>query len=241
MARVVKEHEYAAKRGDILDAAQRLIGIKGYEQMTIQHILDELQISKGAFYHYFSSKPAVLEALIERMLQEAEHVFDPIVHDPELPALEKFQRYFATAARWKSARKSFLVAMMRVWYADDNAIMRQKLRSAGVKRIAPLLTAIIDQGLREGVLSTAFPGEVAHVVVALIEDLGDLMAEQLLAHSQEPGGQQRLERAAAAYSNAIERVLGAPAGSLQLVDTQTIEEWLTAATASQLQVETLES
>src|SRR5690349_11768536 len=123
MARVVKEHEYAAKQSDILDAAQRLIAIRGYEQMTIQHILEELQISKGAFYHYFSSKPAVLEALIERLLQESEQLFQPIVYDPQLPALEKFQRFFAASARWKSARKPFLLALMRVWYADDNAIM----------------------------------------------------------------------------------------------------------------------
>src|SRR5262245_58568880 len=54
MARVVKEH--AVRRGEILDVAQRLVYTSGYEQMTIQDMLDELQISKGAFYHYFSSK-----------------------------------------------------------------------------------------------------------------------------------------------------------------------------------------
>src|SRR4051794_14544761 len=118
MARVVKEHEYAAKRGDILDAAQRPIGTKGYEQMTIQHILDELQISKGAFYHYFGSKQAVLDALIDRMLQEAEQLLTPIVDDPQLPALEKFQRFFKASARWKSERKPFLLALMHVWYTD---------------------------------------------------------------------------------------------------------------------------
>ena len=51
MARTVKAH--AVRRNEILDVAQRLIYTKGYEQMTIQDILDGLQISKGAFYHYF--------------------------------------------------------------------------------------------------------------------------------------------------------------------------------------------
>ena len=67
MARIVKEEVYAEKRNAILDVAQRLIYTKGYEQMTIQDMLDDLQISKGAFYHYFDSKQAVLEALVERM------------------------------------------------------------------------------------------------------------------------------------------------------------------------------
>ena len=146
MPRVVKEHEYAAKRSDILDAAQRLVATKGYEQMTIQDILDDLEISKRAFYHYFGSKPAVLEALIERMLQDAEQLLIPIVEDAQLPALEKFQRFFATAARWKSERKSFVFALMHVWYTDDNAITRQKLRSARLKVVSPLIATIMHQG-----------------------------------------------------------------------------------------------
>ena len=54
MVRTIKEP--SERRNDILDAARRLIYTKGYEQMTIQDILDELGISKGAFYHYFDSK-----------------------------------------------------------------------------------------------------------------------------------------------------------------------------------------
>jgi AcrR family transcriptional regulator len=49
MARIVKEEEYAARRNEILDAAQRLVYTKGYEHMTIQDILDDRHISKGAF------------------------------------------------------------------------------------------------------------------------------------------------------------------------------------------------
>ncbi|HXZ05870.1 MAG TPA: TetR family transcriptional regulator, partial [Ktedonobacteraceae bacterium] len=47
MARIVKEKEFAGKRNEILDVAQRLIYTRGYEQMTVQDILEELEISKG--------------------------------------------------------------------------------------------------------------------------------------------------------------------------------------------------
>src|SRR2546430_8516671 len=116
MARIVKEEAYAVKRNEILDVAQRLVYTKGYEQMTIQDILDGLQISKGAFYHYFDSKQALLEAIIERMQHEVEQILLPIVHDRELPALEKLHRFFATVSSWKTARKDFFLALLRVWY-----------------------------------------------------------------------------------------------------------------------------
>lgn len=223
MARVVKE--YSVRRNEILDVAQRLVYTKGYEQMTIQDILDDLQIAKGTFFHYFSSKQALLEALIERMLEEMERVAGPIVDDPHLPALEKLQLFYATLGRWKTAQKDFLLALLRVWYTDENAIVRQKVFAAGHERVTPLLTAILGQGIREGVLTTPYPDHLGEVVMSLLQGLGDSFARSLL--SFEPGRDdlRRLGSLVAAYTDALERVLGAPAGSVKLVDAETLQEW----------------
>src|SRR4029079_11503029 len=160
MARSVNEKEYALKRNQILDVTQRLVYTKGYEQMAIQDILSELQISKGAVYHYFDSEPGFLEALIERLAEEALELFNPIVQDPHLPALEKLQRFFDTAVRWKTARKAFLMEILHVWYADHNAIVRQKILTMWSRYTLPLLITIFEQGIREGVLNIAYPDQV---------------------------------------------------------------------------------
>jgi AcrR family transcriptional regulator len=223
MARIVKEH--AVRRSEILDVAQRLIYTKGYEQMTIQDMLDNLQISKGAFYHYFDSKQALLEALIERMKGEVEQLLIPIVYDPYLPALEKLQRFFDTLNRWKTAQKAFFLALLRVWYTDDNAIVRQKWRAAGIKWITPLLSVIIHQGIQEGVLTTSYPEQVGEVVLSLVQDLGETLAMLLLSFEPERADIRRVESIVAAYTDALERTLGIPEGSLQLTDTETLKEW----------------
>ena len=67
MSRNINQGEYEAKAGEIVDAAQRLIYTKGYGRMTIQDIRNELGMSNGAFFHYFRSKQAVLEAFIQRI------------------------------------------------------------------------------------------------------------------------------------------------------------------------------
>ena len=223
MARIVKEH--AVRRNEILDVAQRLVYTKGYEQMTIQDILDDLQISKGAFYHYFDSKQALLEAIIAHMHEEAEQLILPIVHDPALSALDKLQRFFATLNRYKIAQKAFFLELLRVWYADDNAIVRQKLRATGVKWVTPWLSGIIRQGMQEGVFTTSYPDEVGEVVLSLAQDLGETLGMLLLSFDPERDNMLRIERTVAAYTEAVERVLGAPSGSLQLVDAQTLREW----------------
>lgn len=226
MARIVKQQQHAARRKDILDAAQRLVmETKGYEGMSIQDVLDELRISKGAFYHYFDSKGALLEALIERMVEEAEPLLTEIVRDPRLPALEKLQRFFDRAARWKTARKSYLLALLPIWYADENAIVRDKLRASAPQRFSPLLTQVIGQGIREGVLTAAYPDQAGAVVLSLIQELGDNFARMLLDMPPESADQAQLASTVAAYTDAIEHVLGAPAGSLTVVHHETIKEW----------------
>lgn len=225
MARIVKEEEYAEKRNAILAATQRLVFTKGYEQMTIQDILDNLQISKGAFYHYFDSKQAALEGLIAQMIEEMQQLLLPVVRDPALSALEKLRRFFGTLNQWKIGQKELMLALARVWYADNNIIVRQKLLAARETCLLPLLTEIIQQGVQEGTLATAFPEEAGGVVLALVQVLGETFGGLLFSLAYDQADISRLERLIAAYSDALERVLGAPAGSLMLMDTQTIAEW----------------
>jgi TetR/AcrR family transcriptional repressor of nem operon len=228
MARSVNEKEYALKRNQILDVTQRLIYTKGYEQMAIQDILGELQISKGAFYHYFDSKPALLEALVERMGQEALDLIRPIVEDPNLPALEKLQRFFDTAVRWKTARRAFLMEVLRVWYADHNAIVRQKMLAMWSRYTLPLITTIFQQGIREGVLHIAYPDQVGAILLSIVQGVGDAFGELLLTHEPHGDELQRAERMIAAYNDALERVLGAPTGSVHLMDAESLKEWFSA-------------
>jgi AcrR family transcriptional regulator len=223
MPRIVKEP--AIRRNEIIDAAQQLIYTKGYEQMTIQDILDALHISKGAFYHYFDSKGALLEAIIERMKEEVEPVILPIVADPALPVIEKLQRFFDTSARWKTARKEYLMALLPVWYADENAIVRQKLEADMIKWAAPLLARIIRQGIGEGLFTAAFPDQAGEIVLSIVVKLGDTFAGLLVAPEQSSGDIQRVMSTVAAYNDALERVLGTPPGSLHLIDEGLLQEW----------------
>ena len=236
MARIVKEEEYTEKRNAILDVAQRLIYTKGYEQMTIQDMLDDLQISKGAFYHYFDSKQALLEATDRTHGRRAGQLLLPIVYDPTLSALDKFQRFLATANRWKVGQKAFFLALLRVWFTDDNAIVRQKLRAIGIRKIAPLLAEIIRQGVQEGVMTVTYPDQMGEVIASLAQDAGETIGALLLSFDPKRDDMQRVERTVAAYTEAFERVLGVPAGSLTLVDDQTLQEWFVSPRENEVEM-----
>jgi AcrR family transcriptional regulator len=225
VARTVKEEDYAVKRKEILDVAQRLVYTKGFDQMSIQDILDELHISKGAFYHYFDSKGDLLEALIDRMRLDVEPIMLPIIDDPTLPTLVKLHRFFDVVSRWKTARKEYLMSLLRVWYADENAIVRQKSAASVTKWFAPLLAKVIREGRQEGVLTTAFPDQAAEIVIGLMQSLGDTFKDLLLGSEPQVEKKRRATAVVAAYNDALERVLGAAPGSLNLIDADTLHEW----------------
>jgi AcrR family transcriptional regulator len=229
MARIVKEEEYAARRNEILDATQRMVYTKGYEQMSVQDILDTLHISKGAFYHYFSSKGEALDSLVERMVvEEVVPLLQSVVQDPNLSAIDKLHRYFDTAIRWKSGRKDLMLELLRVWLSDENAIVRQKMLNMALEHVTPLLTEIFQQGIREGAFTTSYPEQTCQVIYYTLMGLSGSILELLISDESEHDP-DRVKRTVADYANALndttERLLGAPSGCMHLIDLETLEGW----------------
>ena len=66
MPRVIKHPEL--RRSEILDCAQSLFLARGYDCASLNDVIAAVGLSKGAFYHYFASKEALLEALADLSL-----------------------------------------------------------------------------------------------------------------------------------------------------------------------------
>jgi AcrR family transcriptional regulator len=229
--RTVKPEEFAAKRNAILVAAQRLMFSKGYDQMSIQDVLNELQISGGAFHHYFDSRGALLEALIERIQHESARPLLPIVDDPNLMAIDKLQGFLSALDQARSAHQREVIDAARVWYTDGNAIVRQRVAEAVVTQRAPMLAAIVRQGVQEGVFTTSAPDQAGEVIMALLQAMGDAHARLLFGFSGDVDRRSRVRHIVAshaAYMEALERLLGAPANSLYRADAEAVMVWLDA-------------
>lgn len=53
-----------ATRGQIIEAATRLFAEKGFEGTSIEAVLADTRLSRGALYHHFPSKEALFEAVV---------------------------------------------------------------------------------------------------------------------------------------------------------------------------------
>jgi hypothetical protein len=153
----------------------------------------------------------VIEALTERLVGDSERALAPIMEDPEMGALEKLQGFCSEIIRWKSARQNLLAAMLTIWYAPDNIAFRLLVDRATAKRLAPLLSAIVRQGVDEHRFATAYSEQAGAIIVAVLQALQDAMAHQLLAAARRSSATPKVKEIAAthaAHIEAIERYLG---------------------------------
>ncbi len=181
MPRVIDVKAHASRRERFLEAAARLIATTGYEHMTVQDVLDDVRQSKGAFYHYFDSKQALFEALIndesDRVIEAAQR----LVETPGLPALKKLRQLFQEGNRLKLERKGLGLALLSMWLSDENAVIRQRMLFRARERLTPLLSQVITAGIEEGVFVTRYPDEVGRIVFAVVQDFEEVLIRLIVA------------------------------------------------------------
>ena len=225
MPRTVNVAEHAVRKEAFLDVAQRLIQTKGYEAMSIQDVLDELDASRGAFYHYFDSKHELLEAVVDRFADLAMESVAPILADPQLSAVQKIERVFAGIARLKAEQKDLVLAIMDAWMSDGNALVREKLRHMTSSRLGPMLSTVIHQGVSDGLFNPGAPDETALVLMTLIQGFQEIAGDIFVARQAGTMTFEAVRRTFAAYTEAFERILGITKGSITLSDEATLRFW----------------
>lgn len=147
----------------ILDAATKLFWEKGYEQTTIQDIVDELgDLSKGAIYHHFKSKDDIVNAVCDHITAEI-NPFDKIKNAPGWNGFQKIRQLFLLSLSNKKQREMF--------HLFPSLLKNPRFLTQTVEEcvsMAPLLQEIIEEGNADGSLSIAYPQQAAETILLLV-------------------------------------------------------------------------
>ena len=90
MARTRSEN-YDDIQAGILRNAARLFATRGYERSSIGDLVEACELSRGAIYHYFDSKEAILFAMLDSLVRSLLASLEQAVAEGGSP-LEKFER-----------------------------------------------------------------------------------------------------------------------------------------------------
>ena len=74
-------------RGKIIEAAWRLFYRQGYDDTTVEEIIEESGTSRGSFYHYFQGKDDLLSTLADVFDQKYEALIEAM--NPEMDRFDQ--------------------------------------------------------------------------------------------------------------------------------------------------------
>lgn len=148
----------------ILDASLKLFLEKGYEQTTIQDIIDELgDLSKGAIYHHFKSKEDIIDAVAERLFEGSNKEILRIKSEKGLTGLEKIRRIYCLSIQNPNQEK--LVTAAPTLLKNPKFLAEQVISS--VEDVAPLLKDLIEEGIKDGSIKADHPKELSEMLTLL--------------------------------------------------------------------------
>lgn len=212
-----------ARRSELLAAAERLFYSKGYEQTSVQDIIDEVHFSKGGFYHHFDSKLSVLEAICRARAQESCERAMEIAGDERLTAVEKLNAFFHGSALWQSENSGFVSLLIHVAYREDGALMREKMKDCQLAGLQETLENVLSQGERSGEFYVADVQSMASLLLRLYMQFTDEVAFLLAREDNADKLLEEIVRRLTVYRQAMERTLIAPFGSIVLFEAKELQ------------------
>lgn len=178
----------------ILETARRLFMEKGYEETTIQDIVDGLGgLTKGAIYHHFKSKEEIMDAVSDQMFFE-NNPFEAVRNRTDLNGLQKMRAVIllnqADGERIRLGKQALPIL--------KNPAILARLIESGRRVLAPQWLRLIEEGNRDGSIHTEYARELAEVI--------PLLSDLWLAPSVFPASAEEMQRKFAFIAQMLEKM-----------------------------------
>ena len=180
----------------ILDTASTLFFQKGYDHTTLQDIIDATHLSKGAIYHHFASKEAILIAVADRIGDFNSAVLAEVRDNKGLTGAEKLREMFRTAVRLSFQGG---IVNMLPFLLENPKFLALQMESI-LNEAAPYYALpVLREGIADGSIRTDHPEELSEVLLIL----SDLWLHPILR----PSTPEQI-RARCAFYNQLTRQYG---------------------------------
>ncbi|MGG3886798.1 TetR family transcriptional regulator [Brevibacillus panacihumi] len=170
MAPKVSEEYKQQKKTELLQAAKQVFIKKGYTNATMQDILDEAGVSRGALYAYFDNLEHVYIELLRYEDQQDILCFTP---DDERTSWQQIISWLdKQRMQIKQMDQSLLVANSEFFLSVRENKAGYPYISDRYQRLVEVLIAFIQAGAERGDLAPRFPQDsIARYLISFIDGL----------------------------------------------------------------------
>ena len=198
--RIVKEA--TERKNEILDIAEKLFCTNGYDNTSTNDILAEIGIARGTLYYHFKSKEEILDAMIDRILEEIIRRVKVIAIDESIPVLERLTNA-VLAANVDNQTGAMIIEQV---HKPQNALMHAKMQEKLLKQILPYFVKIVEDGVKQGIMQIDYPEDTIYMLLFY----SNAVFDDAIKYSEE-----EKERMVLAFINNVEVLLHMEKGSLR--------------------------
>jgi AcrR family transcriptional regulator len=224
LPRVVKHPDI--RRAEILDRATSLFLQRGYDNVSLNDLIADAGVSKGAFYHWFPSKDALITTLAERAASDQFTALEEAVTACDGSALDRLNAVLRSGfeVKMRMGTPEYLTAMVSL-LRSENAHLYGRIVTAGEDLARPLLTRVLADGVEEGVFHTFDAEGVADMILGLAARVSPNVV-QLIDAGDDAARQRAIDALTSRFKLhgvAVDRVLGLADGSVAVLDRAQVE------------------
>ena len=150
----------------ILDTAARLFAQQGYDQTSLQDIIDATHLSKGAIYHHFTSKLDILLRIADQIATVNADTLGEIRDRKGLTGAEKLRELFRVAVLQDYQQQ--LLGLMPC-LLDNPQFLAMLVRSVLDDAAPHYVQPILEEGVADGSIRTDSPRELAQALLLLTD------------------------------------------------------------------------
>jgi TetR/AcrR family transcriptional repressor of nem operon len=192
-------------RDRILTAARRLVIDNGFRATTVDAVIAASGSSKGAFFHHFSSKRELAEALVEHYVADDLEMLEQGMEAADAAGTDAVDRAVAFIRFYEDAADEIMAGTTGCLYTSVLAEM--ELVEAGTSD--PITKAVTIWRDRYADLLTAALGDRVDVDVDALSDHVFVTFEGAYLLARTTGDPGQLRRQLAVLRRLVEAVLGA--------------------------------
>lgn len=150
----------------ILDTSKELFLKNGYENTSIQDILENLKgLSKGAIYHHFKSKEAIFEAISMREAEKNKIAFLEIKNNANLNGADKLKEIIKFNITSEATRNIIKLCPNLL---DNPKFLSMELKHMYDIFIPEFIVPIVEEGVKDGSIKTNKSYELAESIMLFI-------------------------------------------------------------------------
>ena len=133
------------RKKELLKIAYDMFLAQGYENTSVDEIIERAQIAKGTYYYHFQSKERMLEEVIDMMIDSEAKMAEQII-TMDIPVPQKIVMMI-TSMKPTEAEQPIKNDLVQ----PENVLMHHKVRKKLITVIAPRLSEVIEEGVNEGI------------------------------------------------------------------------------------------